>query len=90
MSEIPTWASDVGAAGLLGIAILLILTGRLIWHGIADRIIAMKTQEAEDWHAAYVEQREMNRIYAETLPKLADGQEVIVKVLDSLPKPEKT
>ena len=80
----------MGAAGLLGLAILLILTGRLIWHGIAERMLAMKEKESEDWREAYLEQRERNAILINTLPKLADGQEVIVKVLDSLPKPEQT
>lgn len=90
MSEIPAWAGDMGAAGLLAVAILLILTGRLLWHGVADRMLAMKQQEADDWRKAHAEQVERNRILAETLPKIVDGQEVIVKVLDSLPRPEKT
>lgn len=85
MTEIPAWAAALTAPGLLAITVLLVLTGRLLWHRIAERMLADKTQEAQQWREAFQAQQEINRAHAEAQQDVTAALDTITALIRALP-----
>ena len=85
---IPLDAGQVGAGGLLVVVIVLILTGRLVWHKILDRLVADKTAENERLWVALTAQQEINRHYAESARDTVESLETITMLVRALPRKE--
>ena len=65
--------TQLGAGGLLTIAVMLILTGRLVPRRLADK-----------WEAAYHEERKLNREQAAQLAELTEMGHTTVALLQSI------
>lgn len=64
---------QLGAGGLLGLAVVMILTGRLVPRSVADK-----------WEAAWREEKELNREQAEHLTELKEIGNTTVALLKSI------
>ena len=65
--------SQLGAGGLLTIAVVLILTGRLVPRSVSNK-----------WEAAYHEERKLNREQAAQLAELTEMGHTTVALLQSI------
>jgi hypothetical protein len=75
--------SQLGAGGLLAIAIVLILTGRLVSRGVADK-----------WESAYREERALNREEIDRLSEVTEelGRTTVAllhSIKEEAPQPDK-
>ena len=96
MDGIPVWASDLSAGALVTIIVLLVLTGRLIWHKVVEKMIDAVNRQLEEATEAGREQREINRHLVETnqtlskaVERQAEAQDVILALVRAgLPAPK--
>jgi hypothetical protein len=85
---IPLGVTQLGAGGLLGIGIILVLTGRLLWHKVAEQMIAAVRAENERLWIALTAQQEINRQYAETARDTEESIKTITLLVRAIPRKE--
>lgn len=71
---------------LIGIVVLLVLTGRLMPRSLVEDMMDSKDRQIRDWKAAYKNEREARSLWAEHTTKLTEGQELIVDVVQAIRK----
>lgn len=67
--------TDIGAAGLLSVAVILILLGKLVPKSVADA-----------WRDAYFKEREASSVKDAQITDLSAAARVTARALDSLPQ----
>ena len=70
---------DLGPWGLIGIVVLLVLTGRLVPKSTLDE----KNETIRELRQAYENERERGDVWASHAERLLQGQRLIVEVIES-------
>lgn len=78
---------DLSPWGLVGIAVVLILLGRLIPRKTHEDAVGAKAQENERLWTALTAQQEINREHAEQAKRAADSLDVALALIRALPRP---
>lgn len=67
---------DLGAVALLGLVVLMVLTGRLVPKSVSDA-----------WRDAYFKAQEANAVKDQAIAQFAEAGIVTARALDALPQP---
>lgn len=94
LEGLPAWVGGITPAAALMLIALLSVTGKLVWHTVPARREADIVRQRDEALSALRDALEINRIHAEgkreflqTLDAVADGQAVILKIVQALPRP---
>ena len=85
----PQLLTGGGLAGLLSLAVWLILTGRLVPRSTVDALLAGKDQEIARLAEAHALEVQRGDLQAEHLGELLEHARTTTQVIRSLPRPER-
>ncbi|GED89317.1 hypothetical protein [Streptomyces sp. 6-11-2] len=77
------WAT-VGTTGLLGLAVLLVLTGKLV----PRRLYLDMRQERDTWRQAHTESEKARQVAQQQVGELLELSRTAGHILTSLPRPD--
>ena len=88
MLDIPgQWVIQGGAAGVLLVAIWLVLTGRIVGTKTVDRFVAAAERRESAWQTAYLKAEEARSLQAQQIAELLDLARTTDAVIRALPRP---
>lgn len=77
---VPLIAAHLSAAGILGVAVLMVLTGRLATR----REVDAEKARADTWQDAWQTERARNDVAFEHIGELAENSRTTVRTMDAL------
>lgn len=96
MIQVGVSALQGGAAGFVALAVYLVLTGKLVWHGQlrqvredCDKRVEQANKETDRWRRAYEYSEEARRIDARHAEQLLDFGYATNRIISALPVPSK-